>query len=127
MIPPPTTTARASAGIPRGELTFTCCPSGRPLAAASSRTPILLLAEAVAQAQSVDTWLVGGLAQVEVTGIAVDDRVLVGEVGDVKLHQPAVALGWIQPEPQVHDRVGRLQDAPEPGVLVVGSETVVHL
>ena len=44
--------------------------------------------------------LVGRLAQIEVAGIGVDDRVLVGEIGDIELGEPVPAFRS-QPEAQI--------------------------
>jgi len=43
------------------------------------------LAEAVIEAHAKDSRLIRRLAQIEVAGVAVHNRVLVGEVGDIEL------------------------------------------
>src|ERR1700730_2242934 len=48
------------------------------------------LAETVAEAHPDGTRLTDGLAKVPVTSVGIDDRVLVGEVGDVQLRKPRV-------------------------------------
>src|SRR5258707_14473333 len=58
-----------------------------------------LLAEAVIEAHAKDSRLIRRLAQIEVAGVAVHNRVLVGEVGDIELGEP-VAPVRVQPKAQ---------------------------
>ena len=89
-------------------------PSAPPLAIGKALPGALFrigfLTEAVIEAQAEHAWLICRLAQIEVAGVAVDNRVLVSDVGDIELGEP-VGPFRVQPEAQVHDGVARLQDA----------------
>jgi len=50
------------------------------------------LTEAVIEAQAKNPRLMCRLAQIEVAGVAVDNRVLVGEVGDIELAEPVTPV-----------------------------------
>src|SRR4029077_5911840 len=118
MMPPPMTTTRARAGraAPVGLAAVTSAAS--PGSSGS-------LAPAVADSQAEHARLIGRVANVEVAGVGVDDRVLVREVGDEELGKPALAAR-VQAKAQIHDGVGRLQEARQVEILCLGVGGIPH-